>query len=64
MEQNVGNADRLLRFFLGAAVISFVFFWPQTAWGYLGLIAVLSSLSGFCPLYGILGVRTCPVNRK
>lgn len=50
---NVSPADRLLRVLLGAALLSLVFFGPQTAWGYIGLIAIVSALSGFCPIYRI-----------
>lgn len=53
MKRNVSGTDRILRFALGAGALSLVFFGPQTAWGYVGLIAVLSSLSGFCPIYAL-----------
>jgi hypothetical protein len=57
MKANVNPLDRTLRFVLGAAALSLVFFGPQTAWGWLGLIAVVSAASGFCPLYRILGIN-------
>jgi len=59
VRQNIHPIDRVIRTVLGAAIISLVFLGPQTAWGYLGLISVLTALSGFCPVYRIFGVRTC-----
>ncbi len=60
MKQNVGWIDRAARFVIGAAILSVVFWGPQTAWGYIGLMALLSAISGFCPLYKLMGVATCP----
>ncbi len=51
--RNISHPDRILRAILGSAVLALVFFGPQTAWGYLGLIALITALSGFCPLYRI-----------
>jgi hypothetical protein len=58
--QNVGNLDRLLRLVLGAGLISLVFFGPKTAWGWIGVVPLLTALVGQCPLYSLLGVKTCP----
>ncbi len=57
MKKNVSPMDRIIRFILGVAVLSLVFLGPQTAWGYIGLIALISALSGFCPLYRLLRVE-------
>ncbi|MGZ6469438.1 MAG: YgaP family membrane protein [Bdellovibrionota bacterium] len=56
--RNVGNIDRALRIIFGFALLSLVFFGPQTPWGYVGLIAIVSALSGFCPLYRVFGIKT------
>jgi len=58
MPQNVSTIDRATRLILGVAVLSLVFLGPQTAWGYIGLIAVITALSGFCPLYRLFGVSS------
>lgn len=57
--QNVGTFDRWLRVALGACLISIVFTGPETAWGWLGLIPLMTGLLGQCPLYSLLGIRTC-----
>lgn len=53
MKQNVGRLDKIVRAGLGGAVLSLAFLGPQTAWGYLGLIGLLSAASGFCPAYAL-----------
>jgi len=59
--KNIGNIDRLLRIVIGLAIISLVFWGPKTAWGWIGIIPLATALIGWCPLYAIFGIRTCPV---
>jgi len=58
--RNEHNVERVLRVALGVGLISLAFVGPQTPWGWVGLIPVVTGLSGVCPLYSILGVSTCP----
>lgn len=60
---NEGTIDRVLRVLLGIALLSLVFFGPKTLWGLIGVIPILTGLAGFCPLYALLGIRTCPMTR-
>lgn len=57
--RNEGNLDRLLRIVAGAAILSLVFVGPKTAWGWLGLVPLVTGLIGYCPAYSLLGIRTC-----
>jgi hypothetical protein len=41
-----------------------VFWGPQTNWGYAGLILIFTAIAGYCPLYSIIGVRTCGYTKK
>ena len=59
MTRNEGTLDRALRVILGLALISIVFVGPQTPWGWIGLIPLVTGLVGICPLYSILGINTC-----
>jgi len=59
MPCNEGKLDRLLRVVVGLVVISLVFVGPQTAWGWLGLVPLLTGVFGFCPAYKLIGVDTC-----
>ena len=56
---NVGTIDRALRIVVGLALISLVFVGPQTPWGWIGAIPVLTAVVGFCPAYRLFGIRTC-----
>ncbi len=62
--KNVGGFDRPLRVIIGIILIALVFVGPQTPWGWLGIIPLATGLLGFCPLYKILGVNTCPACKK
>lgn len=57
--RNVGTADRIVRIVVGLALLSLVFIGPQTAWGWIGLVAIATAVIGWCPAYTLLGVRTC-----
>ena len=56
---NVGGIDRMLRILAGLVLISLVFIGPKVIWGWVGLVPLLTGLVGTCPLYTILGIRTC-----
>lgn len=64
MFKNEGKVDRILRVIVGAAVVSLVFIGPQTAWGWVGLVPLVTGLVGNCPLYSILGVNTCGIRQQ
>ena len=59
---NIGMGERVLRVIVGLIVISLVFWGPESAWGWLGLLPLLTGLSGYCPLYAIMGINRC--NKK
>ena len=63
MPTNEGNLDRALRVIAGAGILSLAVIGPQTAWGYVGLVPLITGLVGYCPLYAMLGLSTCPVKR-
>lgn len=60
---NEGLADRLIRIAVGLVVLSLAFVGPQTPWGYLGIIPLLTGIVGYCPLYTLAGINTCPSRR-
>jgi hypothetical protein len=63
MTANVGTIDRVLRILVGLALVAAAVgvFGPayQTVWGWIGLIPLATGLVGWCPLYSILGIKTC-----
>ncbi|PIW30155.1 MAG: DUF2892 domain-containing protein [Rhodobacterales bacterium CG15_BIG_FIL_POST_REV_8_21_14_020_59_13] len=63
MPRNEGWIDRALRIIAGLVLISLVFVGPATLWGWIGLVPLLTGVFGFCPIYALFGLRTCPVSR-
>ena len=59
MKVNVGPLERIARIILGVGILSLTVVGPQTAWGYLGLVPLLTGVTGWCPPYSILGISTC-----
>ena len=55
---NVGKADRLFRIALGLVLIALVFVGPKTAWGWIGVIPLVTGFLRTCPLYSLIGVNT------
>jgi len=60
MTANVGPIDRLLRVIAGIILLSLVFLGPRTAWGWIGVVPLVTALAGYCPAYTLLGINTCP----
>ena len=59
MGRNVGGIDRILRIVVGLVLIALVFVGPQTVWGWIGVVPLLTGLIGWCPPYSLLGINTC-----
>jgi len=64
MKNNVGGIDRILRIVLGLALIALTLTGTIGAWGWIGVVPLLTAGFGFCPLYSVLGFSTCPVKRS
>ncbi len=65
MNANVGTADRAIRVVLGLALLSAIFVLDgRERWfGLIGLVPLLTAAVSFCPLYTVLGIRTCPASK-
>lgn len=67
MSANVGTIDRIVRLVAGLVLIALPFATaaesPLVLYGVpaAGVVLVLTSLFRFCPLYRLIGVRTCRV---
>lgn len=59
MKTNEGNIDRIIRIVL-ALVIFGLGLAAQSWLGLIGFIPLLTGLVGWCPLYSIFGLSTCP----
>ena len=63
MITNMGGTDRILRIVLGLALIIMTLSGVIGAWGWLGLVPLATAAFGFCPLYKMLGMNTCPIKQ-
>ena len=66
MKKNTGSIDKILRLVL-AAIIAVLYFTNLIS-GTLGIVLVilggvfvLTSLVSFCPLYSLIGIKTCSI---
>lgn len=55
--------ERVLRVAVGVGLLSLLFVGPQTWWGLLGIVPIMTGLLGSCPLYTLVGFSTCPMKR-
>lgn len=62
--KNVGTVDRVLRVIVGLVLLSLVFVGPRTAWGWIGVVPLLTALVSYCPLYSLIGLKTCPAESR
>jgi len=68
IQVNEGPLDRGVRVaagiaLLGIAVLGVVASPLSLVAGAVGVILVATGVTGFCPLYSLLGVSSCPVKR-
>ena len=63
MKTNVGGIDRVLRVMLGAVLIALTMMDTIGPWGWIGVVPLSTAALGFCPLYAVLGLNTCPTQR-
>ncbi len=61
MSRNEGTVDRALRIVVGLALIALTLNGTIGAWGWIGVVPVLTGAIGWCPLYTLLGIKTCPM---
>lgn len=59
MKANEGTVDRSLRVAAGLALIALAASGTVGAWGWIGVVPLLTGAVGWCPLYTVLGINTC-----
>jgi len=63
---NEGTLDRALRIILGLALIAGFFLNGGGGWSWLyliGIVPLVTGLVGWCPIYRIFGMSTCPMKK-
>jgi len=59
MKKNIGSIDKIARIVIGAILIGLAVTGTIGVWGWIGVVPLVTGLLGSCPLYSMLGIRTC-----
>jgi hypothetical protein len=59
MTKNEGGLDRGIRVIAGLALIALTLTGQIGAWGWIGVVPLLTGLIGWCPAYSLFGLKTC-----
>ncbi len=63
MKANVGGLDKILRIGGGIVLIGLGAAGIGAPWTFIGVVPLATGLMGWCPLYPLLGLNTCPAKR-
>ena len=63
MKTNEGGVDRVARIAAGLVLIGLAATGTVGVWGWLGIVPLATGALGWCPLYTVLGINTCPANK-
>ena len=63
--KNVGSVDKVVRFIVGLALLSLLFFMNGNLkyLGLIGLVPIISVIFDVCPLCLILGKKSCKIKK-
>lgn len=61
MKTNEHNIERIVRVVAGLALIGLTLSGNIGVWGWIGLVPLATGALGWCPLYSVLGISTCPL---
>jgi len=59
MKANLGTIDRSLRIVAGLVLIGLSLMGVIGWWGWIGLVPLATGIFRFCPVYTLLGIKTC-----
>lgn len=66
-QPNEGTIDRVIRVIIGSVALLAGFFWLTGTWQTIayavGIAGLATGLIGFCGLYKLLGISTCPIKK-
>jgi len=63
MKINEHVIDRALRVIAGLVLIGLAASGTVGAWGWIGVVPLLTGIVGFCPAYAIFGMSTCTMKK-
>ena len=59
MNKNVGGFDRILRVVVGVVLVALAATGTVGAWGFIGIVPILTGAIGWCPAYLPFGFSSC-----
>ncbi|GAB2909519.1 YgaP family membrane protein [Rheinheimera gaetbuli] len=62
MRANVGGIDKVVRIIGGVVLVALAATGTVGVWGWIGIVPLLTGLFNFCPLYSLLGIKTCKLS--
>lgn len=65
MKVNLGSIDKVVRVIVGLGLLSLLFLLDGKSrlWGLIGLVPLLTAGIAFCPLYALIGINTCSIQK-
>jgi hypothetical protein len=66
MPKNVGLVDKMVRFVIAAALVVFGLLNLSTGLWWVGFIAIvplLTGISGYCPIWQVVGIKTISIKK-
>ena len=63
MSVNEGGLDRVVRVVVGLVLMGMAATGKVGAWGWIGVVPLITGLAGFCPAYKLFGFSTCPLKK-
>ncbi len=66
MKPNVGSIDKNIRVIVGLVLLAYALLGqgPARWFGLIGIVPLLTAFFGYCPLYTVLGIKTCAPDSK
>ena len=62
MKLNVGGIDRVLRIGAGLGLVAWAAM-GGPVWAWIGVVPLATGAIGWCPVYPLLGLNTCPMKK-
>lgn len=58
-KKNIGSFDRAIRIIIGVTLIGLTLTSTIGAWGWIGVVPLVTGLTSSCALYSLFGINTC-----
>jgi hypothetical protein len=63
MKANVGGIDKILRIIAGLVLIGLAIMGIGAPWTWIGVVPLATGLMGWCPVYTLFGMNSCPMKK-